>query len=131
MEIKGQKNIGKLLLDSLESNHSKELYSVLIWKPIVYYFGDEFAEKFMQLRVEQDIYLKSLRITEENFDTQKHKNYSWYKKEIKHVESNIFTKSMFLYDNKVIIFDMDNMKCEYIESEEIFNQHLAKFNQLW
>ncbi len=131
MKIRGQDNIKALLLNILEDNDSKELYSILVWKPIVYYFGDQFAEKFMQMRVEKDIYLKSLRVTEENFDSDKHKDYNWYNKEIKHVSSYIFNKSIFLFDKKVLIFDMKNMECEYIENENQFLEYLEKFNNLW
>gem|GEM_PF-3769747 len=76
MKVLGQKNIEELLLKVLEDNTSKQLCSILIGKPIVYYFGEDFSEKFMKLRVEKDISLRSLRLTQENFDSQKHKNYS-------------------------------------------------------
>jgi hypothetical protein len=42
----------------------------------------------MQKRVEKNIKLQSLRLTEKNYDTKKHSNYSGYLKEIKHVLSN-------------------------------------------
>jgi len=131
MKISRQQNLEKLLLEVLENNISKELCSILIGKPIVYYFWEEFSEKFMQLRVEKDIFLKSLRLSKENFDSQKHKNYSWYKKEIKHIESNRFNQNIFLYDGKVLIFDMKNMECEYIDDDRQFKSYLERFNNLW
>jgi len=131
MKVLGQKNIEELLLKVLEDNTSKQLCSILIGKPIVYYFGEDFSEKFMKLRVEKDISLRSLRLTQENFDSQKHKNYSWYNKEIKHIESNRFNQNIFLYDGKVLIFDMKNMECEYIDSEKECWNYLGRFNNLW
>ncbi len=131
MEIHWKENIKKYLLASIQNNKSWKLYSVLIWKPIVYYFWEVFAEDFMNLRVENNIFLRSLRVYSKNFDLEKHKDYYWYNKEIKHIESNNFKQSMFLYDSKILIFDMKSETLEFIDNLEEYNKIFEKFNSIW
>ena len=84
MKIIWKDNMKNYLLKIFNFSEDKKLYSILIWKPIIYYFWEDFADSFMKNRVNKNIYLKSLRVTKNNFDTEKHKNYTWYNKEIKH-----------------------------------------------
>jgi len=131
MKINWKENIKKYLLNIFEKNNSKKLFSILIWKPIVYYFWEKFAEDFMNNRVEKWIFLKSLRLTKENFDTKIHKNYSWYNKEIKHIESDIFKQNTFLYWTEILEFDMEKFELTIINNQNIYNQKLKIFNKLW
>lgn len=126
-------NIKEFLLQLLDENKSKKLKSILTEKPLVYYFWDDFSEKFMQKRVDRSISLQSLRLTEKNFDTQKHKNYSGYLKEIKHVKNyeNIDGDVIFLQDEKVCIFYIEEMITKIFEEQEIFQKYNEIFEKYW
>jgi len=131
MKIYWKENIKQYLLNSIINNISKELFSILIWKPIVYFYWEDFADKFMKKRVKNNIFLKSLRLNNNIFDIWNHKNYIWYNKVVKHIESNAFNENIFLYDDKILIFDMEKFELEYIEDKVIFKQYIEKFNNLW
>ena len=131
MKIYWKEKIKEYLLNSIMKNNSKKLFSILVWKPIVYFYWEKFSEEFMKKRVENNIFLKSLRLKKQNYDIEKHKKYSVYNKEVKHIESNIFDKNIFLYDNKILIIDMEKFELEYIEDKVIYEQYINKFNSLW
>jgi len=118
---------------AIEDNKAWKLKSMLQWKPIVYYFWEEFSEKYMKLRKEKNVSLKSLRFTLNNFDTDRHKNYRWYLKEVKHVMINWIIQFdwVFLWDNKVACFDIKNYICYFSEDIKIFEEYRDIFNIYW
>lgn len=132
-KISWSENIKKLLYNFLDENISGECKSILSGKPLVYYFWDDFAENFMQTRVDNNISLKSLRLTLENFDSEKHKDYSGYLKEIKHI--NIDEKFdwgiVFLDSSRVIIFDTQEMSAEVYNWWELFLKYSDLFDTYW
>ena len=131
--IIGEENIKSLLFEFLEENSWRSFRSILTGKPLVYYFWEDFAEKFMQTRVEKKILLQSLRLTEQNFDSKKHKNYVWYLKEIKHIPSNetIDWGVVFLSEEKVIVFFTDIMKAEVYEDNKTILNYQIFFQTYW
>lgn len=126
-------NIKELLFDFLDQNSSREFKSILTWKPLVYYFWDEFAENFMQKRVDKNISLKSLRLTLENFDSEKHKDYSGYLKEIKHIHADekLDWDIVFLDSKRVIIFNTRYMSAEEYIWWEFFLKYSEFFDTYW
>lgn len=132
-KINWSENIRKLLYDFLDQNTSWEFKSILTWKPLVYYFWDEFAEKFMQTRVAKNISLKSLRLTLENFDSEKHKDYSGYLKEVKHIHADekLDWDVVFLDSTRVIIFDTQDMSAEVYTWWEFFLKFSDLFDIYW
>lgn len=131
MIINWKDNIKNYLLEIFNFSDDKCLYSILIWKPIVYYFWDEFAEDFMKWRVSKNISLKSLRVTKNNFDILKHKNYLWYNKEVKHIESDLFSQNIFLFWLRVFIFDMNKFELVITDDKAKYNYYLNNLNDLW
>jgi len=131
MRIIWKENIKKFLIEDIDKNKSRKMFSILIWKPIVYYLWDEFADEYMNKRVKNGIFLKSLRLTEKSYDKNNHKNYSWYNKEIKHTDSSAFRKNIFLYDNKVLVFDIDKFEIDITNSKKKFEEYIEKFNTIW
>lgn len=85
-KIKDIDQMQNLLWNSIRDNEGKVLRTILKWKPIVYYFWEDFAEAFMQERKQKQVFLQSLRLTPENYDTDEHKDYAWYGKEVQHVK---------------------------------------------
>lgn len=132
-KINWSDNIKKLLYDFLDQNSSGEFKSILTWKPLVYYFWDEFAEKFMQTRVDKNISLKSLRLTLDNFDSEKHKDYSGYLKEIKHIHAKekLDWDIVFLDSTRVIIFDTQDMSAKIYSWWELVKRYENIFNKYW
>ncbi len=131
--INGSENIRKLLYNFLDENTSGEFKSILTGKPLVYYFWDDFAEKFMQTRVDKNISLKSLRLTLKNFDSEKHKDYSGYLKEIKHIQTDekLDWDIVFLDSTRVIVFDTQEMSAEVHIWWEIFLKYSELFDSYW
>lgn len=132
-KINWSDNIKRLLYDFLDQNSSGEFKSILTWKPLVYYFWDEFAEKFMQTRVDKNISLKSLRLTLDNFDSEKHKDYSGYLKEIKHIHAKekLDFDIVFLDSTRVIIFDTQDMSAKIYSWWELVKRYENIFNKYW
>lgn len=132
-KINWSDNIKKLLYDFLDQNSSGEFKSILTWKPLVYYFWDVFAEKFMQTRVDKNISLKSLRLTLDNFDSEKHKDYSGYLKEIRHIHAKekLDWDIVFLDSTRVIIFDTQDMRAEVYSWWELVKRYENIFNKYW
>ncbi len=131
--INWSENIKKILHDFLDENISGEFKSILTWKPLVYYFWDEFADDFMKKRVDKNISLKSLRLTLNNFDTEKHKDYSGYLKEIKHINTaeKLDWDVIFIDSTQVIIFDTQEMSAEVHIWWEIFLKYSELFDSYW
>lgn len=127
-----EEKMKETLLSALRDNLSWELRSILAWKPIVYHFWDEFAESYMQERKKRSIFLYSLRLTQENFDTENHKNYTWYLKQAQHVNSNIdlWFDWIFLWDNIALWFDIENMKITYFDEREV-REYQELFKRYW
>ena len=88
----------------------------------------------MQERKERNIFLYSLRLRQDNFDSDKHKNYAWYLKQAQHISYTWELKYdwVFLWDDVAIWFDIENMKtyfletCEMKEFREIFEEYWEK-----
>lgn len=131
MLIEWKENIRKFLLQLFDNGQSDLLISIISEKPVVYYLGDKFSQEFMDYRVRKDIYLKSLRLTQDNYDLDCHKDYSWYKKEIRHIASDKFRENIFLYAHKAYIFNMKNMTLFIEGNIEIYNHYLSQFHNLW
>ena len=133
-KIEGVEDIQKFLLSLLNTlENGSQMKSILTGKPLVYYFWDDFAEQFMQKRVMKNITLKSLRLTKANFDTEEHKNYSWYLKEVKHIfcDEEMDGDVIFIYGSTVIIFDTVLMTAEFFEWSDTFDTYVNFFQKYW
>jgi len=129
----GNKHIKKILYEALTDNHAWELRSMLTGKPLVYYFGENFATEYMETRIINKVLLKSLRLTEKSYDTKKHADFDFYMKEVKHVPMKIKNSwnGVFLWDDNVAIFDLDNLKCEMHTGWKEFEKYDQMFDEIW
>ena len=129
----GNKHIKRILYEALTDNHIWDLRSILTGKPLVYYFGEDFADEYMQTRIINKVALKSLRLTEKRHDKKRHKNFDFYMKEVKHVPMKIKEKWnwVFIWDDNVAIFDLDNLKCEMHTGGKEFERYDQMFNEIW
>ena len=128
-----RESMKRVLYSALRENNSWELKSILSWKPIVYHFGEEFAEMYMQERKDRNIFLYSLRLTWENYDTEKHKNYAWYLKEAQHSLSDekIEFDWIFLWDDMVVWFHLDKEECHIFEWSREWENFNKLFEKYW
>ncbi len=128
-----EENVKSLLYEIVENNTSGELKSILTEKPLVYYFWKDFSEAFMRKRVERNIFLKSLRLTPKNYDTQEHQDYIGYLKETQHVDTNenLWADVVFLEWDRVILFDVENMTAMIDDSQEKCNTYHEVFEKYW
>ena len=130
MKINRDKEAIKKLFKDTLNNKEKKLRSALSGKPLVYFLDN--AEKSMQARIESDIYLQSLRFTQEDVDLPNHKNYQNLKKEVRVAPRDIvMSESVLIWDDKVAIVNTNNLQVTVIKNQE--NANLAKtwFDYIW
>ncbi len=126
----GIQGIKTLFTKTLESKQRK-LYTILTNKPLVYLAGQEFAEHYMQQRIEKEIFLQSLRLTDKEIDLQHHKDYVKLFKEIKTSKKRIFEHSLVIWDEFVAIVDVEKISCVLIENKENATLMKELFENLW
>lgn len=115
------------------NNSSKELYTMLSHKPLVYFFDKDFYNYYMQERVKRNIFLKSLRFKEKEVDNKDHKNYDLLYKEVKVApkEINIYS-SIVLWDTNIIMFDEDEIQGVLIKNNENLSKTMKSlFENIW
>lgn len=127
-----EENMKQALLSALRNNNSWELRSILSWKPIVYHFGEDFAELYMQERKDRNIFLYSLRLTQDNYDSEKHKNYAWYLKQAQYIlyKWKLDYDWIFLWEDRAVWFDMKNLKTYFLDEVEA-EKYRELFEEYW
>ncbi len=129
-----EKKLKTVLLWAIENNKTWKLKSILREQPIVYFLWEDFAEEYMKKRREKKIFLQSLRLTQDIFDTKLHTDYKWYFKEVRHVSvwSDILNcDGVFLWDNKVAIFNIKDERYELYDDSKIYKKYIEIFEKYW
>ena len=127
--FKDLKQVFKLTLN----NSNKELYTMLSHRPLVYFFDKEFYDFYMQDRVNKNIFLKSLRFSEEEVDNKDHKNYDSLYKEVRVAPREIdIYSSIILWDNNIIMFDENSIEGVFIKDNENMSKTMKSlFEKMW
>lgn len=130
-KIKGVDGIKHLFQETLD-NKNKILYVALSDKPLVYLAGDDFADDFMNKRKTLGIFLKSLRFTQENVDSSKHKKYSFYNKEVRVTSKEMFLDdSILIWDDKVAFVNVDKIQGIIITDKKYSDEMKKWFELIW
>ena len=122
----------KLLFERTLENKEKKLRTVLSGKPLVYLLGDEFSEYYMKERTKRDIYLRSLRFSNNELDKPDHKDYNKFKKEVRLAPKEIEIKeSIIIWDDNVAIFNTENKTGLIIKNREHAFSMKSWFDYIW
>jgi hypothetical protein len=126
--IEGLKN----LFEKTLINKEKELRTILSGKPLVYLFDNHFSEYYMNERTKKEIFLKSLRFSQEDLDKSDHKNYIKYNKEARVAPKEIEIKeSMVIWDDFVAIFNVEDNIGVLIHDKQHAISTKSCFDYIW
>ncbi len=128
--LRGTQGIQELFEQTLQ-NKGKLLYSALVGRPVVYLAGNEFAEDYMRRRKEAEIFLKSLRFSQERVDLPQHTDYAALFKEARVARSGSIDKTILTWDDFVAIVDEKSVYGTLIKQKDNARIVQSWFEKIW